>query len=190
MQSMLLSLQQGFLRPALPPPLTVHPAVDDRRSRPLRSLTPLPHSKVALQLLQGSTVWSCPVWLQTKHQRDSGTTSDHQTGLHVILTRGEEDGLRHSTFCVTFATMPFQSAYSVYRHLGSFACVCECVFFFLILEQLPLPLWQTYCPSQLVTVTMLMHLVYIVDVYSSGVVKVMTIGHLTAIRCQQEPPTA
>lgn len=28
-----------------------------------------PHSELALQLLQGSTVWSCPVWLQTKHQR-------------------------------------------------------------------------------------------------------------------------
>ena len=57
---------RGFLPPSLPPPLKVHPAMDDRHSH--CSLTRLPHIKLALKLLQGSTVWSCPVWLQTKHQ--------------------------------------------------------------------------------------------------------------------------
>ena len=89
----------------LPPHCTVRPAMDDRRSP--RSLNLLPHSQVSLQLLQGRTVWSYPVWLQTKHQRDSGTTSDHQTGLRVILTsftRGEEGGVRCSTFWTKLLT--------------------------------------------------------------------------------------
>lgn len=74
---------------------------------PPRSLNLLPHSQVSLQLLQGRTVWSYPVWLQTKHQQDSGTTSDHQTGLRVILTsftRGEEGGVRCSTFWMKLLT--------------------------------------------------------------------------------------
>lgn len=52
------------------------------------------------------------------------------------FTRGEQDGLRHSTFGVkTLATMLFQSVSSMSRHLSS--CVCVYVFFFLILEQPP-----------------------------------------------------
>lgn len=138
--SMLLSLQgeQGFVPFDLPPPLAVHPSIDDRHS--LCSLTWLPHSKEAFQLLQGSTVWSCPVWLQTKHQRDSGTTSDHQTGLHVILTsctKGEEDGLRHFAFCVKLLTFyhdaPLVCIFNVQTFGLIFLCVSESVFF-LILE--------------------------------------------------------
>lgn len=167
------------------PSLSVRPWMT---GAPPCSLTRLPHSKVALQLLRGSTVWSCPVWLQTKQQRDSGTTSDHQTGLHVMLTsftRGEEDGLRHSTFCVKiwrFATMPLQSVYSTSRHF--------CVRVFPAnFRTAPSPLWPMYFLSELVTI----YTVYMVCteyVYSCGGVRVMRVGHLTAIRCQQELPTA
>lgn len=190
--STLLSLQ-GELA-FLPPPLTVHPAMDDRRPLPC-SLTRLPHTKVALQLLQGSTVWSCPVWLQTKHERDSDTTSDHQTGLHVILTsftRGEEDGLRHSTFCVKLTFCHRALPVCIFS-VQTFGHICLCVSVCVFLSNFrtsPAPLWSMYCPSQLVNITMFMHLVCIVYVYSSGGVRAMKIGHLTAIRCQQELPTA
>ncbi len=132
-----LSLQgeQGFLPFALPPPLTVHPAMDDRHSP--CSLTRLPHSKEAFQLLQGSTVWSCPVWLQTKHQRDSGTTSDHQTGLHVMLTSFTKGGRRWTqTFrilCETLVVLP-PCPCSLYIHCSDIWArwlVCECMCFLL-----------------------------------------------------------
>lgn len=124
--------------------------------------TPTPHSKVALQLLQSSTVWSYPVWLQTKYQRDSGTTSDHQTGLSVILTsftRGDEDGFRHSTFCVKVCLSPCPSGpyISCPDILGLFV-VCV---FLSNFRTTPSPLWQMYCPSQLVTIYTL-YMVYVV----------------------------
>lgn len=50
--------------------------------RSLRTLLPL----------LGSTVWSCPVWLQTKRQGFS-TTSDHQTEFNAHTFHGKEDVL-------------------------------------------------------------------------------------------------
>ena len=93
-------------RAFLPPRCTVHPATDDRRSP--RSLNLLPHSQVSLQLLQGRTVWSCPVWLQTKHQRDSGTTSDHQTGLSQGGKKVASDVPHFGRSSWRFATLPSQ----------------------------------------------------------------------------------
>lgn len=130
-----LTPRRTWLSPfGLPPPLTVHPAMDDRHSP--HFLTRLPHSKEVFQLLQGSTVWLCPVWLQTKHQWDSGTTSEPLDRVACnanIFHKGEDDGLRHSTFCVKlwrFATMPFLCVYLMSRHLCSLACVWLYVFSF------------------------------------------------------------
>lgn len=143
--------EQGFLPSDLPPPLTVHPSIDDRHSP--CSLTWLPHSKEAFQLLQGSTVWSCPVWLQTKHQRDSGTTSDHQTGLHVILTsctKREWDGLRHSAFCVKLLTFYHPAPSSVYIYcpdIWAHFLMCKWMCSLSNFRTTLLPLWQMYCSN-------------------------------------------
>lgn len=184
--SMLLTLQgeQGFL----PPPLSVHPAMDERHSH--CSLTRLPHTKVALQLLWGSAVWSCPVWLQTKHQRDSGTTSDHQTGLHVILTsftRGERRWTQ--TFHILCETLTFcHHALPVcIFSVQTFGLICLCVSVCVFpsnFRTTPSPLWQMYCSSQFVTITMLMHLVQIVYVWCESDWQPDT------IRCPQELSTA
>lgn len=124
------------------------------------------------------------------------TTSNRQTGMHVILTsfaRGEEDGLRHSTFCVKvccFATMPLQPAYSLSRHLSSLT-LCVYVFFFLILDQPPRPCGKCISPASLWLSTLCTWCTCVVYVYSSSDGgKVTEIGHLTAIRCQHKLPTA
>lgn len=135
-QSMLLPVQgeQGFLSPAfLPHSSPVHPAIDDECS-PL-PLTLLPHSKLVSQLPEASTDKSCPVWLQTKHKRDLGTTSDDRKGLHVVLTsftRHEEDVPRHYIFWAKVLTFSHYALPIKIFHVHTFVwasmyvCVCVC----------------------------------------------------------------
>lgn len=152
-QSMLLSPQGGkaFIPLALLPPLTLHSAMDERRSP--CSLTRLPHSKLALQLLQGSTVWSCPVRLQTKQQWDKhnlrppnrvacNTNIFHKGGWRWTQT--------FHILCkaLTFCHRALVVCVFIVQTFG-LICLCVCVFLsnFRIASS---PLWQIYCPRQVI----------------------------------------
>lgn len=106
------------------------------------SLTRLPHSKVALQVLQSITVWSCSVWFQTKHQQDSGTTSDHQTGLRVILTSFTRGGRRRTQMDSDIPHFVWKSwRFAIIPDVR--VCVCS----FLILEHSPRPCGKCITPG-------------------------------------------
>lgn len=152
-------------RKGLPPTsfFAVHPVRDDRGS--IRCSTLLPNGKVSVQLLRGSAVWSCPVWPQTKHRRDSGITSDHRSRLHVILTSFEKVGGAGRTqkfhiLCNLSPSCRFPVCVFSVQTFGLICLFVSACVFLSNFRATPLLSRQLYCSNQLVTVTTLMQLVF------------------------------
>lgn len=154
--------------------LTVHPARDDRRS-PCH-LTWISHSKLALQLLQGSTIWSCPDWLQTKHQWETHNLKPLKREAYNTNIFHKE-GLRWTQ---TFQCLSLMFCHHAFPFCISLVQTLElvCMFFFLILV-LPLSLVANVSPEpargnfEMLHCFHLQHIIRLnccchVDTYSSG----------------------
>lgn len=114
--------------PSFLPLPSVCVTMDGRRS-PCHS-TWKPHSELALQLLQGSTVWSCPVWLQTKHRGTHNLKPPDRDACNTNIFRNGRR-CRTQTFHILceslMSTEPFQSVCLMSAHFNPLLCMC--VFF-------------------------------------------------------------
>lgn len=163
-------------RKGLPPTssFAVHPVRNDRGS--IRCSTLLPNGNVSVQLFfeaaQLGHAQSAP---QTKHRRDSGTTSDHRTRLHVILTSSQRAGgvgrtQKFHILCNLSPSCRFPVCVFSVQTFGLICLFVSACVFLSNFRTTPLLLWQLHCSNQLVTVTTLMQSVFTVDVESiSGV---------------------
>lgn len=172
-------------------PLSSICVIMDGRRSPCHSIWK-PHSELALQLLQGSTVWSCPVWLQTKHRGTHNLKPPDRDACNTnIFCNGRRR--RTQTFHILceslMSTESFQSVYFMSAPFSSLLCICV---FFLSNFRTPSSslLWQMFRRSACGYERYVHDVHSEYTVYSSSGVRVMQKAHLTGIRCQLELPTA